>query len=927
MKIYFHLKQLLFVSLLSVSIAHINAKTMDSNPQSNESENNATEISTDQNETANKKETIEELKKLILKMITEIDFALETLATYISSDDVTPKDKEQVLNNIRELRRGVSTIARDIMMYADMTALTRTLKFVTAVQEHIKKAVNGGLQEFPQFDIESLQLRSVVEIAPDEMKEEIKSLKDDLDIIKKKAEEAGISLSNKLYRNIVNPPLEWIAKNNLHEKAGWATVITAAAVYFWYRISEDTVGCRDEVTGELLQVYDRKLRESLFYDKDGSSKILGSMCTDKNFDYKPVLVKDINFDTTSWSQWITECLYPKANVAMRDLLGRTHIGELDAKEFDQTFYNGLSRGKLGRIDTFLTSFNAGSVALGSYYFWPRISQFYNDSVTPNIDKIKKAFFDFHCRRMGGIYYKNNKNKSHKPFKINPRYRFKDIIGCEDIKLTGREIIEFINDTEKFQRQGIVPPKGILLHGPPGTGKSYFAEALCGEVIDALKEHDRDEKEFGFFIIKSTHIQQMGLENILSLMKQWAPCIVFIDEIDLLKLQRDRDSDRLSEALSGLSGFLSETDPKKQVIIIGATNRKENVDEALTRPGRLSKTLYMDYPTFKDRLEFLMRTLTDRINPDLFDLEKLARQTGGCTVEDLRSIINTALFKTRVSAQPLTQKDLENALNSEVRKIVLHQELDLSTEEQRILAIHMAGHAVAHMHLPTKKLLSTITIKPTTEKMREESVWHRYYKEQEPGQIFGKLFTYCPHDTLGTSNTHILLNECKILLAGGLAEEILLGSISSNNKRTCSGTCKPNAFNIAKQILLKGLDEDQLSKRMKEEMLTKAHQLLQEIEKEVTALLEQQKPLLMFIADTLVEQKTLEYDEIMFTLQQAYEQAVKENPELIKELEKQMQEQANALSDSNTSNSNETTRQAISDELGIQEESVTEQDTK
>ena len=177
---------------------------------------------------------------------------------------------------------------------------------------------------------------------------------------------------------------------------------------------------------------------------------------------------------------------------------------------------------------------------------------------------------------------------------------------------------------------------------------------------------------------------------------------------------------------------------------------------------------------------------------------------------------------------------------------------------------MAGHAIAHMHLPTQKLLSAITINPTRE------------------QIFGKLFTYCPHDYLSQSNTQILINECKILLAGDIAEKALCGSTSSNNKNTCGDTCTPNTFNIAKIIVLDGANEDQLNENSKNDTEDKAKQLLQELEKEVTELLEQQKPLLMFIADTLVKQKTVTYDEIMFTLQQAYEQAAKENPELIKE---------------------------------------------
>jgi len=912
------LKRITLAFLLSVSITHLNANTM-----SNDATNNVTQESSQvppsnqQEATDNQsaqREAIEKLKKLILKVITEIDFTLETLATYVFSDEVTTTDKDQVLDNIKELRRGVSTVARDVMMYADMAILSRTLKFLDSVQTHIKSAVNNGLSTFPQFEVETLQLRSMTELSAEEIEEKVLGLKKELEAIKKDAESVGISWYNTLYRNTVDRFLiEPIDKYKLHKKLGWAALLGTSTVYFWYRFSQDPAGCTDEYGNPLIEV--NRYATPIYHDQFGNpipEALLKEYDGEKFI--KSVEIPDYN--ATGVRSWLRN-RYLEANGLMRKVFGRTIYDTFKKEECYPTFYYGINPGKLARVDDFLNAFNTGAVAVGAYLFWPRLQAFYEDHIAPGTGWLQRQAVNFHCWSKGGIYYKHNKNKSHRPFRINPRFRFKDIIGGNEAKLVGRQIIEFINDPEKFQRQAVVPPKGILLYGPPGTGKSYWAEALCGEVMDALKENNRDEKEFGFFIIKSTHIQQMGLDNILQLMKKWAPCIVFIDEIDLLSLQRDRNPERLAEFLSGLSGFLSEADPKKQVIVIGATNKVENVDRAVTRAGRLHKLIYLDYPSYQDRYEFLIRTLDDRINPDLFDLEKIARQTSGCTIEDLRFTINNALFKTRVFGQPLTQKDIEESLNSEVRKIVTHQELDLSQEEQRILAIHMAGHAVAHMHLPTSRLLSVITIKPVTERMREESVWHQYCKEQDPGQIFGKIFTHCPYDSLATSNTQILLNECRILLAGRLAEQILLGSISSNNKRTCNGTCKPSAFSLAKQILLNGCDEDQYSKQMKEDLIVKAHNLLNELENEVKELLEQQKPLVMFIADALIEQKTITYEEIMFTLQQAYEQAAKENPELIEELERQMKEQSETLAAKRAENEN-LVQQEVSKELDAQE---------
>ena len=249
--------------------------------------------------------------------------------------------------------------------------------------------------------------------------------------------------------------------------------------------------------------------------------------------------------------------------------------------------------------------------------------------------------------------------------------------------------------------------------------------------------------------------------------------------------------------------------------------------------------------------------------------------------------------------------------SEIHKIARHEELNLSEKEQKIIATHMAGHTIARMTFPTQLELSCVTIKSVNEKIKERSVWDQYYKEKEPGQVYGKIFTHCPHDSTGNNNNQALRNECKILLAGRIAEKIILGSISSNNKRSCSGTCKPNAFTIAKLTLLNGLDEDQFSKAQKENLIERTHALLEELEREVTKVFEEQKPFIEFVSDMLMKHKTISQEDILLAIDAMVNQAAKDNPELMKELEKEMQDKKQQTS--------KATKQAVESELGIVEE--------
>lgn len=768
-------------------------------------------------------QAIEKLKKNILMLARELDFTAETIAMHISSGNITVTDKDTTFKNILSFRQLLSTTQREIMVSYDITLLTNALNILRSLQEHIKNIVDNNIKAFPEVNVDTLIKRSVSSTSIEEMHTDIANLSQELTVIKKDAEQAGISFFNKGYRKIVGGPVDWIAKHNAHGKAAICLTTTAALIYFWYRVTSSDI---------------------------------------------------VPEGNRNW--------YQKAYATMRHYLGRYQINPTE--ELHGTpFQVNIQPGCLTGIDALINQYTVGGLGLGSALFGPKLKELYAENITPITNVITNTAYDIHCRFKGGIYHAQNKTRSHEKFLINPRFTFKDIVGYENLKIIGKELVEYIDDPEKFQNIGLTPEKGILLYGPPGTGKSFFAEALCGEVKAALKRNGRSENEFKFFNIKLSEIEEYGIDKILEWCNTCAPCIMFIDEIDLLGLQRDRNPKRLYDFLTGLSGFLNEKDPKKQVIIIGATNKRENLDISLTRAGRLNKEVFLDYPTMEYRYQYLVKALENRINPSLFDLKHIAMKTGDYTIEDLNKIINNALYKTRITGRALIQKDLDDVINNDLRKIAMHQEIDLPMQEQGILAVHMAGHTLARILFPTEQVMDIVTIKPVIEKAREQAVWQQYFKNQSPGQIYGKIFTYIPHDSLGNATKQSRINECKILLAGRIAEHVLLGTTSCNNSRTCSGTCKPIAFNIAKEIVLDGLVEEQLSKKRQAEVIEQAMQLIATFEKEITGIFEKQKTLITIFADMLIQQKTISQHDIFELLEM-----IEKNPEILKNIEEAQQ---------------------------------------
>jgi cell division protease FtsH len=311
----------------------------------------------------------------------------------------------------------------------------------------------------------------------------------------------------------------------------------------------------------------------------------------------------------------------------------------------------------------------------------------------------------------------------------------------------------------------------------------------------------------------------------------------------------------------MSGCLENNDPSKPVIIIAATNKPENLDIALRQRGRFGKEIRFEYPSAKERRDYFMQKLnTLAINTDAFNVEQLIKDTEGCSYEQMNALIRSAFQKAKINGELLTQAHLDEALDREIRHIIMAPLREINENEKRLIAAHQAGLALAVMLLNGNQKLSKVTIRPFLTEIREESVWDQYYLSEDQKQkkiSYGRIYTHHDHDTVNFDSFNEKINTCKILLAGHAAETILLGSCGYSYHPEVS----QRAFDIAKSIVLQGIDINTLPDDLKTQYIEKALALRKTYEQEIMALLSAHKDALKLIADALQERETLSYEDI------------------------------------------------------------------
>jgi cell division protease FtsH len=292
----------------------------------------------------------------------------------------------------------------------------------------------------------------------------------------------------------------------------------------------------------------------------------------------------------------------------------------------------------------------------------------------------------------------------------PKVTFEDVAGANEAKLELQEIIEFLRDPAKFQRLGGKIPKGALLLGSPGTGKTLLAKAVAGEAgvpFFSMSGSDFVEMFVGVGASRVRDLFDQGRKN--------APCIIFIDEIDAVGRHRgaglggghDEREQTLNQLLVEMDGF----DSSDGVILIAATNRPDVLDPALLRPGRFDRQIVVDMPDVRGRLGILKVHARPIPLDESVDLEKIARGTPGFSGADLANVMNeAALLAARRNRDRVLMLDLLDAKD----KVALGTErksLILSEKEKEIIAYHEGGHALVAVKIPESDPLEKVTIVP------------------------------------------------------------------------------------------------------------------------------------------------------------------------------------------------------------------------
>lgn len=350
--------------------------------------------------------------------------------------------------------------------------------------------------------------------------------------------------------------------------------------------------------------------------------------------------------------------------------------------------------------------------------------------------------------------------------------FKDVAGVEEAKEELQEIIGFLKDPKKFQKLGGRIPKGVILIGAPGTGKTLLARAVAGEA------------DVPFFSISGSDFVEMfvgvGASRVRDLFEQGkkqAPCLIFIDEIDAVGRQRgaglggghDEREQTLNQLLVEMDGF----DSNEGVILIAATNRPDILDTALLRPGRFDRRIVVNMPDVKGREDILkVHVKNIPLSKDV-DLQVLARSTPGFSGADLSNVVNeAALLAARKIQDNVTMKDFESA-KDKVLMGVERKSMIISDEEKRSTSYHEAGHALVASLLPEADPIHKVTIIPR-------------------GLALGTT-QQLPLDDRYTYSKDNLEAQLSVLMAGRVSEELFL------NKTT---TGAANDFEKATEIARK-----------------------------------------------------------------------------------------------------------------------------
>jgi len=447
----------------------------------------------------------------------------------------------------------------------------------------------------------------------------------------------------------------------------------------------------------------------------------------------------------------------------------------------------------------------------------------------------------------------------------PKITFNDVAGLEEVKEELQEEIDFLKNPRKFSALGAKIPKGVLLVGPPGCGKTLLARAVAGEAGVPFFSVSGSE-----FVEMFVGVGAARVRDLFEQAKKYAPCIIFIDEIDAVGRQRgaglggghDEREQTLNQLLVEMDGF----DPNSGIIVIAATNRPDILDPALLRPGRFDRRIVVNYPDVKEREAILKIHTRNKPLANDINLSVLAKRTAGFTGADLENLVNeAALLAARRGKNKITMEELEESID---RVIAGPQKKSrvVSEREKRMIAFHETGHAIVADYLPH------------TDPVHRISIVSR-------GMALGYTLQL-PEEEKFLKTKEELLEEVSVLLGGRAAEELFIGEKTTgaeNDLRRATEIVRkmitefgmseklgPLTFGKKGEFVFLGRDiaaEKNYSDQIAYEIDREIRDIVEKCHERAKAILKENSEAVHKVVEVLLEKETMEGEELKKILEE------------------------------------------------------------